>query len=153
MRRLLAQDTLLAGLPAPERAVAFSAFVSFTVSRQQGNRTPFRFLILTRALEPTPRSCLRVPLYSCLPSASITKNPQSSMRDWGLKECINPHMILAPKIVRTYSIKQVFWLSLLYRPSQPSHRPVAHLVVKDLPLWSGVGITAAAPLPILTGFP
>ena len=49
------------------------------------------------------------------------------MQDWGLKECINPHMILAPKIVRTYSIKQVFWLSLLYRPSQPEHRPVAHL--------------------------
>jgi hypothetical protein len=48
----------------------------------------------------------------------IIKKSPSSMKDRGLRECINPHIILAPKIVRTYSIKQVFWLSHLYRPSQ-----------------------------------
>jgi len=44
IRRLLARDNLLAGLPA-YRAVARSAFVSLTVARQQGNPTPFRSLI------------------------------------------------------------------------------------------------------------
>jgi hypothetical protein len=60
MRRLLAQDTLLAGLPAPVRAVALSAFVSITVARQQGNRTPFRFLIppgtIVRPLRTTSKA-------------------------------------------------------------------------------------------------
>jgi hypothetical protein len=52
IRRLLALDNLLAGLPGgrfePSKNLQWqsSAFASITVARQQGNRTPFRFLSL-----------------------------------------------------------------------------------------------------------
>jgi hypothetical protein len=163
--------------PAGRGTVALSAFVSITVARQQGNRTPFRSLIPPGTIVRPLRTSLQCNLdafvksrHSRLPAPSDyeciarvqgvgnrsaiqrtekkrfrtsrndvkrkifdflrdlqsrktvlpdhKKNPRSSTEDRGLKKCLNPHMILAPKIVRTYSIKQVFWLSPLYRPSQ-----------------------------------
>jgi hypothetical protein len=138
-RRLLAQGILRAGLPIPCGTVATGSelllsaprhFVPITVARQQGNLTPFRSRV------PPERQ----------------KNPRSLTQDGGLKGCINPHMILTPKNVRTVS-KQVFWLSPPL-PAFPTGLPVSGaLNRKGLNPQQRVRITAAGPLPIFTGFP
>jgi len=62
-------------------------------------------------------------------------------------------MILTPKIVRETS-GQVFWLSLLCRPSHPDGSEQWILSGKSVdPASCRAGITAAGPLPIYTGFP
>lgn len=102
-RRLLAQGILRAGLPIPCGTVATGSelllsaprhFVPITVARQQGNLTPFRS---------------RVP-------PNNKKSPAFTGR-LGIKEHINPHMVLTPKTVRETS-SQVFWLSHPCPPSQ-----------------------------------
>ena len=71
----------------------------------------------------------------------------------GIKGHINPHMVLTPKTVRETS-RQVFWLSLICRPSHPEGSGQWILSGRCVdPASSRAGITAAGPLPIYTGFP
>ena len=77
MRGLLAQDSLLTGLPIPpSRTVACSVFVSHTVARQLGIRTPFRFAIpglVTRSVLSYHTAMLSVMLRPSPPSSSFNK--------------------------------------------------------------------------------
>ena len=166
IRRLLAEDDLLASLPGPfkqfilfklfERLFQWLARLSFPSQlRDSGGIAPLsvsyscfaRYFLHRRSSVSIPHPWLSV--FRFRP----TKNPQSSGEDWGLTGIINPHRILTPKTVRETS-RQVFWLS---HPCQPSHPDISGQWL-DLTEINGLalskaGITAAGPLPILTGFP
>jgi hypothetical protein len=89
--------------------------------------------------------------FFCALLGDSTKKIPSLLKDRGLISAINPHIVLTPKTVREHPGRSSGSPPSVSLPSPQG--PVARIDRLHCLANSEAGITAAGPLPILTGFP